>query len=243
MKTISTLLTSFLFTTSSFATDFRHTASLTVKSADRLPIVVIVDGKCFDFGSNSIMISNLEPTYHDVKVYQQSYSGNNVFGRKDRDVLFSSSVLLKPRTSLLIAIDDCGAITMNETRTRTRDFGDTWFPQNRDYHFRPENVYSRAMDNNEFDRVLWAISKENFETNRMTSAEQIISGNYFTTAQLKQLLRLFYYESNKLQLAKLGYNKVVDQDNYYSLNDMFSFNSSRDELARCTHAPTPNRLR
>jgi hypothetical protein len=124
---------------------------------------------------------------------------------------------------------------MNETRTRTRDFGDTWFPRNRDYHFKSENVSSVAIDHNEFDRVLWAISKENFETNRMTSAEQIINGNYFTTAQLRQLLGLFNFESNKLQLAKLGYDKVVDQGNYYSLSDMFNSNSSRDELARCIH--------
>jgi hypothetical protein len=95
------------------------------------------------------------------------------------------------------------------------------------------------MNDFEFDRVLWAISKENFETNRMTSAQQVISANYFTTAQLKQLLRLFNFESNKLQLAELGYDKVVDQSNYYSLSDQFSFNSSRDELARCMHAPIP----
>ena len=233
MKTISTLFISFLLTTSAFAADFRPTASLTVKSADRSPIIVIVDGKCFDIGSNAIMISNLEPTYHDVKVYQQSYSGNVVFGRKDRDILFSSSVLLKPRTSLLIAIDDCGAITMNETRTRIPQIGDTWQPRKYDYPFNTGNTYAGAISNNEFDRILWAISKESFEANKMISAEQIINSNYFTTTQLKQLLRLFNVERNRLELAKLGYDKVVDQANYYSLSDLFSYNSSRDELAHC----------
>ena len=91
------------------------------------------------------------------------------------------------------------------------------------------------MNDFEFDRVLWAISKESFETNRMRSAEQIISSNYFTTGQLRQLLGLFNFESNKLELAKFGYDKVVDQSNYYALSDLFSFNSSRDELARCIH--------
>lgn len=239
MKTIFTLLTSFLLATSCFATGLRPTASLTVKSADRSPIVVIVDGKCFDIGSNAIMISNLEPAYHEVKVYQQAFNGSVEMFGKECDVLFNSSVLLKPRTGLLIAIDDCGSITMNETTMRTPRFGDTWRPARHDYHFRPDNAYSRAIDNDEFDRVLWAISKENFETNKLTSATQIISTNYFTTAQLRQLLRLFNFESNKLQLAKLGYDKVVDQGNYYSLNDMFTFNSSRDEFARCIRAPHP----
>jgi hypothetical protein len=220
MKTISTLLTSFLLTSSAFAAGFKPTASLTVKSVDRSPIVVIVDGKCFDIGTNAIMISDLEPAYHDVKVYQQAFNGSVELCGKDCDVLFNSSVLLKPRTSLLIAIDDCGAITMNETRLKTPRIGDTWQGGNYDYHFKADNIYTKAMSNYEFDRVLWAISKENFETNKMTSAEQIIGTNYFTTAQLKQLLRLFNFESNKLQLARLGYDKVVDQSNYYSLSDM-----------------------
>jgi len=233
MKTISTLLTFFLLTTTGFVNGFKNTASLTVKSADRSPIIVIVDGKCFDIGSNAIMISDLEPAYHDVKVYQQALNGSVELSGKDCDVLFNSSVLLKPRTSLLIAIDDCGAITMNETRMRTREVGDTWHRGNDDYDFKADNIYSKAINNNEFDRVLWAIGKENFETNKMTSAEQIINANYFTTAQLKQLLGLFNFESNKLQLAKLGYDKVVDQSNYNTLSDLFSFNGSKDELARC----------
>src|SRR6476661_10165173 len=119
MKTIFTLVSSFLLTTSAFSAGFRPTATLMIKSAERSPIVVIVDGKCFDIGSNSIMISGLEPSYHDVKVYQQAFNGSVELYGKDCDVLFNSSVLLKPRTSLLIAIDDCGAITMNETRMRT----------------------------------------------------------------------------------------------------------------------------
>ena len=238
MKTVSTLLTSFLLTTSAFAADFRPAATLTVKSAERAPIVVIVDGKSFDIGSNSIMISGLEPTYHDVKVYQETFNGNVEFDGKDCDVLFNSSVLLKPRTGLLIAIDDCGAITMSETTKRNREFGDTWQGEN---YYAPFNgpASSKAINNMEFDRILWAINKEGFETNKMRSAEQIINANYFTTAQLKQLLGLFNVEDNRLQLARLGYDKVVDQSNYYSLNDMFSFNSSKDELARCIHAPIP----
>ena len=238
MKTISTLLISFLLTTSAFSADFRPTATLMIKSAERSPIVVIVDGKCFDIGSNSIMISGLEPTYHNVKVYHQSFQGSVGSFGYDRDVLFNGPVLLKPRTNLTIAVDECGAITMNETTRRRREFGDTW-NSGRNYYPFSNGTYSRAMNDFEFDRVLWAISKENFETNRMRSAEQVISSNYFTTAQLKQLLRLFNFESNKLQLAKFGYDKVVDQSNYYSLSDLFSFNSSRDELARCIRAPQP----
>ena len=70
----------------------------------------------------------------------------------------------------------------------------------------------------------------------MRSAEQIISTNYFTVGQVKQLLGLFNLESNKLELAKLAYDKTVDQSDYYAINDVFSYNDSKDELSRCIHS-------
>ena len=117
MKTISTLLTSFLFTSSIFAAGFRPSGILTVKSADRSAIVVIVDDKRYDFGSNSIMIEGLDACEHDVTVYQEAFNGSIYCFGKNYDVLFKSSVLLKPRTNLLIAIDNCGIITMKDRKS------------------------------------------------------------------------------------------------------------------------------
>jgi len=92
--------------------------------------------------------------------------------------------------------------------------------------------FSWAMSDLDFDRVLDNISKERFENNMMRSATQVISTNYFTSEQVKDLLQLFSSENNKLELAKLAYDKTVDQRNYYVVNDVFSYSGSRDELAR-----------
>jgi len=92
--------------------------------------------------------------------------------------------------------------------------------------------FSRAMSDYEFNRVLDNISRERFENNMLKSATQVISTNYFTSDQVKQMLQLFNSENNKLDLAKLAYDKTVDQRNYYAINDVFSFSSSKDELAR-----------
>lgn len=53
--------------------------------------------------------------------------------------------------------------------------------------------------------------------------------NYFTTAQVRQLIQLISAESNKLDLAKSAYNNIVDQANFSQLYDIFS-SSSRNEL-------------
>jgi len=94
------------------------------------------------------------------------------------------------------------------------------------------NNFSKAISDYEFNRVLDNISRERFENNMLKSATQIINTNYFTSDQVKQMLQLFSSENSKLDLAKLAYDKTVDQRSYYVVNDVFSFSSSKDELAR-----------
>lgn len=202
---------------------------------EKSAIVVVVDGKRYDFGSNSIMIKDLTPSYHQVKVYREKFNGSIFYPKKTYDVLFNSSVLLKPRTSLLIAIDGRDVITMNESKMKGKrsvaDWnGTTYYNTADNIH---DNNFSKAINKDDFSRVLWAIGKESKEANKMLSAEQIINTNYFSTDQVKHLLRLFDSEDNKLELAKLAYNKTIDQYNYYTLNDIFKFSSNKDELARC----------
>ena len=95
-----------------------------------------------------------------------------------------------------------------------------------------DNGYNRAMNDFEFNRVLASIKDEWRENNKLKSATQVVSSNYFTTAQVKEMLQLFSTESIKLELAKQAYSKTVDQKNYFMINEVFSFNSSKDELTR-----------
>jgi hypothetical protein len=235
MKTISTLFASLLLSTSMFATDVRSSASLTVKSATKSDIVVLVDDKRYDLGTNAVMISDLDACEHQVTVYQEkANSFINRFG-ETYDVVFNSSIEFKSRANVRINIDECGSVTMTETRSARPMIGDTWNGENyfKDNAPITTGIYSNAISNSEFSRVLWAIGKETSEANRMKSAEQIINTNYLTVDQVKQLMQLFCTEDNKLEIAKLAYDKTVDRGNYFALNSVFKFDNSRDELARC----------
>ena len=56
-------------------------------------------------------------------------------------------------------------------------------------------------------------------------------GYYFTVAQAKQLIGLVSSESNRLQLAKSAYNNITDPDNFSSMYDLLSSQSSKNELS------------
>ena len=94
------------------------------------------------------------------------------------------------------------------------------------------NGYARGMNDSEFRNVIAAIKKEWLETNKMKSASQVVKTNNLTAAQVEQMLLLFNFENNKLQLAKEAYANTVDKQNYDMLMDVFSYNSSKAELER-----------
>ena len=75
-----------------------------------------------------------------------------------------------------------------------------------------------------------SLEKQTFEDTRMKMAKDIIRRNCYSCEQIKELLGLFTFEKNKLDLAKFAYESCTDKGNYYMMNDAFSFSSSVDEL-------------
>lgn len=66
-------------------------------------------------------------------------------------------------------------------------------------------------------------------------ALQVIRANCLTTNQIKKLLQGFTFEQTKLELAKAAYSRCIDQQNYTQINDLFTFDSSVDDLNAFIH--------
>jgi hypothetical protein len=76
------------------------------------------------------------------------------------------------------------------------------------------------------------LRRKNLENDRVTMARQIVETNHLSSRQVHQLLQLFSFESNKLDLAKAAYRNTIDKNNYYLVYDVFSFVRSREELTQ-----------
>jgi hypothetical protein len=60
------------------------------------------------------------------------------------------------------------------------------------------------------------------------------SNNYFTTQQVHQIIALLSSENNRLDLAKLAFDNIVDKQNFRQLYDLFESQASKDELDNYT---------
>jgi len=247
MKTFFTLLTSLFMSIAVFAAA-KPQSILTIKSADNSDIRVVLDGKRFEPNDNSVMFRGIDDGYHTIKVFKQKRNGIFHLAGKKYDLVYNTSINLKKRTHLFITIERNGRISMQENKIK-RDWDrqdEVWDNgrdrrNERDYDFDRDGQwgdydnhegYASGMNDREFKIVLQSIEKEWLESNKLKSASQIVRVNSLSTAQVEQLLLLFSFENNKLELAKQAYANTVDKRNYSRLLDVFSFNSSKVELER-----------
>ncbi|GAB4136305.1 MAG: hypothetical protein Fur0041_10790 [Bacteroidia bacterium] len=91
--------------------------------------------------------------------------------------------------------------------------------------------WGQGMNEADFRALKSSIESKPFDSSKLTIARQAVSSNYMTSRQISELMKLMTFESTKLDLAKYAYGYVIDRNNYYMVNDAFTFSSSIDELA------------
>jgi len=264
MKKIYTLISSFFFAISLMAAGAHPMAGkLTIRSFDNDDIKVVIDGKRFDPRFNSMMLDNLRPGFHQIKVFKERDRFINIFGHRRYDVVYNATINVRPRTHTLISIDRFNrskveVITLyGYSRGKGNAYGknkgnrysdwdendhqfdfdrdgrqgrqeDDWYDDDRGY--RDHGRFMTPISDREFSQVLQSLSREWFENDKMSKARQVVDGNLFTSAQVKQLVQMFSIESNKLELAKYAYANTIDKQNYYVVDDAFSMSRSKREL-------------
>jgi hypothetical protein len=246
MKKIFTLLAAAFVTITSFAAP--NDGRITINDYSKKQLWFEVDGKRYNDNDQQVVISNLRPGMHSVVVYaQQRYNDwSSIFGHNNRrQIVYQSNIQVKARQNIIISIDRQGRVSIDERRMnngrnerngRNRDDDWSYYDERdtRDYDNDRFDPSRSAMDAQSFEMLKRALSRENFEKSRLEIAKNSIDRNNFSSMQVRELALLFAFESSKLDITKYAFGKVVDKNNFYHVYDVFSFSSSKEELASYT---------
>lgn len=234
MKKIFTLFIASFISMSLLAFDGTR---LSISSfSNKAELKIEVDGRLFTMKNNAVTLGYMGEGYHQVKIFREGKRGGFGFGRRE-EVVYKGTVLLKRGFHTDITVNRFGKVLIDERRI---DRNDEWY-QDEDEYYDDErgntpggwnNGYGNVMRTGEFESVRESLRKEWFEANRLKSAKFIIDKYNFTTSQVKELMLLFTFENNKLEIAKYAYSKTVDKERYYQVNEVLTFNSSKEELMR-----------
>lgn len=242
MKTLFTFLLSGLVAFSAFAAD--ATGRVIVSLTGNKQYRVVVDGRAYG-GTNRIYLNDLRPGRHSIEVYPVQANRN-----RRNEPIHSVTFTTRPQYDMNIKVLPNGRLQFDEKRVgngndrddrnwrdrddrygRDRDDRDWRDRDDRDWSGRDRtgggyNDYSRAMSDADFNTFLQRIRSQWF--GKMNTAREGIAANYFTTQQVRQVLQIFSSESDRLELARLSYRRVVDPRSFTQLYDLFSTSGQAD---------------
>lgn len=207
--------------------------------AGNAAIRILIDDRNYICQDNSLTIEDLTPGYHSVKLFlaKKERWNNPAYGQ----MVYNANVILKSQVYTDIVVNRFGKALIDEQPLSRGDYYDNMDRGNggrdwdRDNNYPPINNNTprspQQMSDNAFNMARETIRKESFDNSRMTVARQIADNNYFTTVQVKELVKLFSFEDRKLDFAKYAYGRTVDKNNYFIINEVFTFSKSKEELA------------
>lgn len=224
MKSFFTLVPALFLSFSLFA--FPGQSLLTVSSNGKYPVRVVIDSRNYDQrnrNDNDILVRDIRPGYHSIKIYRAIYKwyGNN---DNSLQLVYTGNVYVKPGFHLDMTINRFGKVFIDERQMNSTNYQE----EDGDWN---DGYYTPAMGASEFNQFKQTIGSSNFENTKMAIAKQTVSQNYFTSAQIKEIVELFSFEGSKLDIAKYAYKYCIDKNNYFIVSNALGFSSSKEELA------------
>jgi uncharacterized short protein YbdD (DUF466 family) len=83
-----------------------------------------------------------------------------------------------------------------------------------------------AMSDEDFSNYMNAVRNKTGDQTKMTIAEQGLFRRQIRCNQVLQIMKLFSFESSRLDFAKFAFDSLCDPQNVYILNDGFTFSST-----------------
>lgn len=246
MKNIFLFLLILTSASNTFAQNWNK-ALLRIREERGRAISVSVDGRRINKMGRSLTVNDLAPGRHMIKVHLYNSNGH---GYTNSILIYQGDIMVKPgriyyctvsRKAMDIeencCIDNYGHWNNNDDWQQWEDVDDSWnnnqqwnHDHHNNYNDNTWDDHSGVMSIGRFDLLVQQVRKASFESSKVNVASQALRNNRITTSQMISLLNEFSFESTKLKFAKDYYRVVVDRRNYFMINDVFTFQSSKDDL-------------
>ncbi|MBK7669407.1 MAG: DUF4476 domain-containing protein [Sphingobacteriaceae bacterium] len=94
----------------------------------------------------------------------------------------------------------------------------------------PSVVVITEMKDADFKAKLASVKNESFDDKKMTKLNFLFKDEFVSSAQAAELVKLFSFDSKKVDAGKALYKRTVDKKNYYKVVDVMTFDSYKKDL-------------
>lgn len=245
MKTIFALIATILMSLNGFSNHFSSVFNL--KLHDNSPFMVVLDNQPFE-PTQMFTLPDLEPGYHMLKVARihPVHPGYGYGHGHSKKVIFKGWINIPPKSVIYSRIDChshydvikvepyfCPPAGGGCSTGWGYDDDDEWGYSSAGYNGwgpAPYEPMHPCMGHHEFDLYKSSIASRDFDNSKLQVASQGLSNNYLSSAQIAEVMKMFTFESSRLEYAKKAYSRVTDKQNFYLVNNSFTFDSSIKDL-------------
>lgn len=82
----------------------------------------------------------------------------------------------------------------------------------------------------QFEEAMFALTSRSFESSRIALAKEIIGNHCVSSAQVRDIMLQFSFESSRLEIAKFAFAFTFDKTNYSIVNEALQYPESIAEL-------------
>jgi hypothetical protein len=223
----------FIFFLSSFLSASVFAGTIRISFNGNKNYQAVVDGRTYNTNSystnsgNEISLTNLQTGQHSIQI-------SKLNNRNSWKQVYSATYDLTANAEIYITVNANGNVTSEYSNNNEAydDMSDN----------SSNSAYATAMSESDYNTLYQSINSKWAQGAKLTAARNAFNNNsyYFTTDQVSRIIRLVTNEANRLELAKLAYDNVVDPTNYRDLYSIFGKQASITQLDKYIRATENN---
>lgn len=195
---------------------------LEIRLNDHSPLIVTVDGRNYDKHGRTVTVGNLPKGWHDLKVYQ--YLEYKDGGGRAK-VIYKGRIRINAGTVTKCIVD----VQSRRMRINTMDIEDAYVeydrPEHND-HYENDN----QLRNDDLKDLQARVEDRITDTERLKLMKSVLADRTYFSVQVRTMLDWLAFEGSRLDFAKWSYERIIDKQDYWKLEDVFTFSSSKDEF-------------
>lgn len=225
-RLLHTLIFVLVAMSSAFA-GYHERSVLEIRLSDHSPLVVSVDGRNYNKHGRTVTVGNLPKGWHDLRVYE--YLEYKKGGARAK-LLYTGRIRIDAGTVTHCIVD----VQTRRMRIKTMDLEDTYLDydddrdndERRDDNSRRGNVFSTQ----DMDDLKARVDDRITDTDKLTLMKSVLSDRRYYSTQVRTMMDWLSFESSRVDFAKWSYDRALDKQDYWKLEDVFTFSSSKDEF-------------
>ncbi len=210
-------------------------SNLTISSTSNNNIRITLNGYKYTLQDRSTTFQALQPGNYPLVIFQWK---NSWRGGGQYEKVYDANIRLTAGKHLEMTVMRFGKTSWDESNIEP----DSW---NEHYNNPPvsegngnpvgnnynnNNNYREPVDATRFAAIKKAISNEFFDDDKIRMAKVTMKDNYFSTAQIKELVNQVSNDEKKLQLAKYAYDFCTDKGMYFTIAETMFFSNNKKAL-------------